>query len=85
MDMQMNVQDDVPHLPRPCQNTCCMTSQVLRSEVQKKSDETLVLIARVTANAGANNLFIPKESIPVFQGEEIFPPKIQSLLCTFLI
>ena len=85
MDMQMNVQDDVPHLSPPCQNTCCISSQILRPEAQNKSDETLVLIARVSADAGANTLFIPKESIPVFQSEEILPPRIQSFLCTFLI
>ena len=85
MDMQMNVHDDVPHLSSPCQNTCCITNKVLRSEVWNKSDETLVFFARVSANAAVNNLFISKESIPVFQWEEIFPPRIQSLLCTFLI
>ncbi len=89
MDMQMDVQDDVPHVSPPCQNTCCISSQYSRPEVQNKLDETLVLIARVSANANAdantNTLFIPKESIPVFQGEEILPPRIQSLLCTFLI
>ena len=85
MDLQMNVQDDVPHLSPPCQDACCITSQALRPEAQNKSDETLVLIARVSANAGANTLFIPKESIPVSQREEILPPRIQSLLCTFLI
>ena len=85
MDMQTDVHDDVPHLSPPCQNTCCIISQILRPEAQNKSDESLVLIARVSANAGANTLFIPKESIPVFQCEEILPPKIQSLLCTFLI
>jgi hypothetical protein len=85
MDMEMNVHDDVPHLSPPCQNTCCVISQVLRPEAQYKSNETLVLIARVSANAGANTLFIPKESIPVLQREDISPPRIQSLLCTFLI
>jgi len=85
MDTQTDVQDDVPHLSPPCQNTCCISSQVLRPEAQNKADETLVLIARVSAYAGANTLFIPKESIPVFQREEILLPRIQSLLCTFLI
>ena len=84
MDMQMNVHDDVPHLSS-CQNTCCIISQVLRPEAQNKSDETFVLIARVSADAGANTLFILKESIPVFQWEQISPPRMQSLLCTFLI
>ena len=73
MDMQMNVQDDVPHLFPLCQNTCCITGQILRPEAQNKSDETLVLIARVSANAGANTFLTPKESIPVFQWEEISP------------
>ena len=86
MDMQMNVQDDVPHLSSPCQNTCCVTNQSLRPEVQNKLDETLVLIARVSANAGANALYVhQEESIPVFQRENILPPRIQSLLCTLLI
>jgi hypothetical protein len=85
MDMQMNVQDDVPHLSPPCQNACCMTSQVFRPEAQSKSDETLVLIARANANTDANTVFIPKESIPVFHWEMISPSGIQSLLCTFLI
>jgi hypothetical protein len=85
MDMQMNVQDDVPHLSPPCQNACCMTSQVFRPEAQSKSDETLVLIARANANTDANTVFIPKESIPVFHWEKISPSGIQSLLCTFLI
>ncbi len=85
MDMQMNVHDDVPHLSPPCQNTCCITNQVFRPEVQNKSDETLVLVARVSGNAGANILFIPNESIPAFHWHEISPRRIQSLLCTFLI
>lgn len=87
MDMQMGVQDDVSHLSPCCQPsmTCCTVSQTLRSEAQYKSDETLVSIARVSAKAAANTLLFSKESIPVFQWEEISPPSIRSLLCTFLI
>ncbi len=85
MDMQMNVQDDVPHLSPPCQTTCCIASQIPRPEAQNKSDETPVLIARVSTIAEAGTLLIGKISIPVFQWQEHSPPAIQSLLCTFLI
>ncbi len=85
MDMQMNVQDDVLHLSPPCQSTCCMTSQILRLEALNKSDETLVLISRVSAEAGVNTLSTPKVPIHVFQWGEISLPRIQSLLCTFLM
>ncbi len=85
MDMQMNAQEDVPHLSPPCQSACCMTSQAFRPEAQNKSDETLVVIARISANSETNSLSIPDESIPFLQWEGISPPRIQSLLCTFVI
>jgi hypothetical protein len=87
MDMERNVQDDASYLSPSCHLgvACCIVSQTPRPEAQYKSNETLVPIARVSVNAEANTLFIPKESIPVFQWQDLSPPSFQSLLCTFLI
>ena len=88
MDMRMGVQDDVSHpSPSCCQPsvTSCLVSHLPPPVAQNKSGETVAPIARVSANAVANTLSIPKQSIPDLQWHEISPPRIQSLLCTFLI
>lgn len=85
--MQMDVQDDVSHLSPSCQATitCCILSQVSRTESQLRSDENPLPIARGSYTAEAGTLLHDNETISVFKSQDLSPPRLQSRLCTFLI
>jgi len=85
--MQMDVQDDASHLFISCHATmaCCIGSQAIWLVSKYTSENDGAHRARVTATNEPDTFLIREEPIAVLPHQDLSPPTIQSLLCTFLI
>jgi hypothetical protein len=87
MDMQMGVQDAAPHFSIVAQPImpCCMVSQAPQPRSQSSSGKTLVPIARLSAMARTQDVLVTEQQVPAVKPQDFSPPKLQSLLCVFLV
>lgn len=87
MDMQMGVQDAAAHFSILTQSSvpCCMVSQAPQPRRQSRSGKTLVPIARLSAMARTQDVLVTEQQFPAVKPQDFSPPKLQSLLCVFLV